>query len=157
MFTGICPSLACIGSMINDYIDWVEKVLKRDSRSTIHTIHCDPYGPLSRASFPNAEGLFRTAFMTISHSWILGMSVISFRLQFLIQFVPIEEDRRRSFLPRLHWPIFCVLRCQTTAACIIEAVSQLLPNNESRTWDAKTRKLLRNKIVISGEIQYFRT
>ena len=33
----------------------------------------------------------------------------------------------------------------------------LLPNYESRTWDAKTRKLLSYQIVISGKIQYFRT
>ena len=84
------------------------------------------------------------------------MSVICFHLQFLIQIVPIEEDRKRSFLPpRLHWPIFVCSRCQTAAACIIEAVSELLPNYESRTWDAKTRKLLSYQIVISGKIQYF--
>ena len=119
---------------------------------------CDPYNPLTAASFPNAEGLFRTAFRTISHSWMLGMSVICFQQQFLSQFVPVEEDRKRSFLPRLHRPIFCVLKMSNyTAACIIEAVSQLLPNYESRTWDVKTRKLLSYQIVISGKIQYFRT
>ena len=100
----------------------------------------------------------RTAFRTISHSQMLGMSVICFHLQFLLQFVPVEEDRKRSFLPRLHWPIFRVLKMSNyTAACIIKAVSQLLPNYESRTWDAKTRKLLSYQIVISGKIQYFRT
>ena len=79
------------------------------------------------------------------------MSVICFRLQF----VPVEEDRKRSFLPRLHWPIFCVLKMSNfTAACIIEAVSQLLPNYKYRTWDAKTRKLLSYQIVISGKIRY---
>ena len=51
----------------------------------------------------------------------------------------------------------CAQDVKLTAACIIKAVSQLLPNYESRTWDAKTRKLLSYQIVISGEIQYFRT
>ena len=113
---------------------------------------------LAGVSFPKAEGLFMTAFIAISHSWMLGMSVICFRLQFLLQFVPVEEDRKRSFLPRIHWPIFRVLNMSNyTAACIIKAVSQLLPNYESRTWDAKTRKLLSYQIVISGKIQCFRT
>ena len=99
-----------------------------------------------------------TAFITISHSWMLGMSVICFHLQFLLQFVPVEEDRKRSFLPRLHWPIFRVLKMSNyTAVCIIEAVSQLLPSYESRTWDEKTRKLFSYQIVISGTIQHFRT
>ena len=44
-----------------------------------------------------------------------------------------------------------------TAACIIKALSRLLPKYESRTWDAKTRKLLSYQIVISGKIQYFQT
>ena len=63
-------------------------------RSTIHDPYdpcdpCDPYDPydpydpLTAASFPKAEGLFRTTFRTISHSWMLGMSVICFRLQFI--------------------------------------------------------------------------
>ena len=86
------------------------------------------------------------------------MSVICFRLQFLLQFVRVEEDRKKSFLPRLHRLIFRVLKMSNyTAACIIKAVSQLLPNYESRTRDVKTRKLLSYQIVISGKIQYFRT
>ena len=40
-----------------------------------------------------------------------------------------------------------------TAAYIIKALSQLLPKYESRTWDAKTRKLLSYQIVISGKIR----
>ena len=77
---------------------------------------------------------------------------------FSLQFVRVEEDRKKSFLPRLHRPIFRVLKMSNyTAACIIKAVSQLLPNYESRTWDAKTRKLLSYQIVILGKIQYFRT
>ena len=79
--------------------------------------------------------------------------MIWFRLQFILQFVREEEDRKKSFLPRLHRPIFRVLKISNyTAACIIKAVSQLLPNYESRTWDAKTRKLLSYQIVISGKI-----
>ena len=73
-------------------------------------------------------------------------------------FFNLLEDRRKSFLPRLHRPIFRVLKMSNyTAACIIKAVSQLLPNYESYTWDAKTRKLLSYQMVISGKIQYFRT
>ena len=84
------------------------------------------------------------------------MSVICFRLQFILQFVRVEEDRKKSFLPRLHRPIFRVLKISNyTAACIIKAVSQLLSNYEPRTWDAKTGKLLNYQIVISGGIQYF--
>ena len=58
-------------------------------RSTIHNPHdpCDPYYPLTAGSFPKGEGLFRTAFRTISHSWMLAMSVICFRLQFLLQLI----------------------------------------------------------------------
>ena len=129
-------------------------------RFTIHDPYypCDPYNPLSAASFLKAEGRFRAPFRTISHIWMLGMYVICFLLQFLIQFVSIEEDRKKSFLPRLHWPIFCVFKMSNyTAACIIEAVSQLLPNYESRKWDAKPRKLLSYQIVISRKIQYFQT
>ena len=86
------------------------------------------------------------------------MSVISLSLRFLLQFVPVEEDRKKSFLPRLHFPIFRVFKMSNyTAACIIKVVSQLLPNYESRTWDVKTIKLLSYQIVISGKIQYFRT
>ena len=121
-------------------------------RSTIHDPY-DPYDPLTAASFPKAEGLFRTTFRTISHSWMLGMSVICFCL-----FYNLFEDRKKLFLPRLHRPIFRVLKMSNyTAACIIKALSQLLPNYESHTWDAKTRKLLSYQIVISGKIQYFRT
>ena len=140
---------------VMDYISGSTK-----TRFKIHDPYnpCDPYDPLTAASFPNADSLFRTAFRAVSHSWMLEMSVICFHLQFLVQFVRIEEDRKRSFLPRLHWPIFCVLKMSNyTAACIIKAVSQLLPNYESRTWDAKTRRLLSYQIVISGKIQYFRT
>ena len=126
-------------------------------RSMIHDPY-DPYDPLTAASFPKAEGLFRTAFRTISHNWMLGISVICFHLQFILQFVRAEEDRKKSFFPRLHRPIFRVLKMSNyTSACIIKAVSQLLPNYESHTWDAKTRKLLSYHIVISGKIQYFRT
>ena len=63
---------------------------KKESTKTRFKIYdpCDPYDPLNAASFPNAEGLFRTAFRTafrtIRHSWMLGMSVICFHLQFLI-------------------------------------------------------------------------
>ena len=130
-------------------------------RSTIHNPYdpCDPYNPydpLTAASFPKVEDLFRTAFRTISHSWMLGMYVICFRLQFILQFVRVEEDRKKLFLSRLHRPIFHVLKMSNyTAACIIKAVSQLLPNYESRTWDAKMRKLLSYQIVISGKIHYF--
>ena len=68
------------------------------------------------------------------------------------------EDIKKSFLPRLHRNIFCVLKMSNyTAACIIKALSQLLPKYESCTWNAKTRKLLSYQIVISGKIQYFRT
>ena len=93
------------------------------TRFKIHDPY-NPYGPPNVASFPNMEGLFRTAFRTISHSWMLEITVISFHLQFLVQFVPIEEDRKRPSLPRLHWPIFCVqdVKIQLLAACIIEAV-----------------------------------
>ena len=123
-------------------------------RSTIH----DPYDPLTAVSFPKAEGLFRTAFRTISHSCMLGMSMICFHLQFLLQFVRVEEDRKKSFLPRLHRPIFRELKMSNyTAVCIIKAMSQSLPNYESRRWHAKTRKLLSYQIVISGKIQYFQT
>ena len=120
-------------------------------RSTIH----NPYSPLTTASFPKAEGLFRTTFRTVSHSWMLGMSVICFHLQFILQFV---RGQKEVIFAKLHMPIFRVLKMSNyTAACIIKAVSQLLPNYESRTWDAKTRKLLSYQIVISGKIQYFRT
>ena len=63
-------------------------------RSTIHDPYdlCDPYDPLTEASFRKAEGLFRTTFMTISHSWMLGMSVICFRLQFILQFVRGQKE-----------------------------------------------------------------
>ena len=138
--------------MICTLIIWFSsrEVLKHDPRSTIHTIHA-----IHTIHFISQRG--RPVFRTISHNWMLGMSVICFCLQFFIRLVPIEEDRKKSFLPRLHWPIYVCSRCQTAAACIIEAVSQLLPNYESRTWDAKTRKLLSYQIVISGKIKYFRT
>ena len=66
-------------------------------KSTIHDPYdpydpCDPYDPLTAASFPKAEGLFRTTFRTISHSWMLGMSVICFRLQFILQFVRGQKE-----------------------------------------------------------------
>ena len=133
------------------------EVLKCDPRSTrsirsIRSTDC--------SVIPKAEGLFRTAFRTISHSWMLGMSVICFRSQILLQLIICSSRRgqKEVILPRLHRPIFRVLKMSNyTAACIIKAVSRLLPNYESRTWDAKTRKLLSYQIVISGKIQYFRT
>ena len=101
-------------------------VISGKIREVLNAIHdpyhpCDPYDPLTAASFPKAEGLFRTAFRTISHSWMLGMYVICFRLQFILQ---LFEDRKKSFLPRLHRPIFCVLKMSNyTAAYIIKALS----------------------------------
>ena len=51
----------------------------------------------------------------------------------------------------------CAQDVKLYSCLIIKAVSQLLPNYESSTWDAKTRKLLSYQIVISGKIQYFQT
>ena len=84
---------------MHKYKNFDQNVICTGSTKTRFTIHdpydpCDPYDPLTAASFPKAEGLFRTAFRTISHSWMLGMSVICFRLQFLLQFVPVEKDRK---------------------------------------------------------------
>ena len=66
-------------------------------RSTIHDLYdpcdpCDPCDPLTGASFPKAEGLFTATFRTISHSWMLGMYVICFRLQFILQFVRGQKE-----------------------------------------------------------------
>ena len=86
---------------------------------------------------------------------MLGMYVICFRLQFIIQFV---QGQKEVIFAETAQVYFCVLKMSHyTAACIIKALSQLLPKYESRTWDAKTRKLLSYQIVISGKIQYFRT
>ena len=83
------------------------------------------------------------------------MSVICFRLRFILQFV---RGQKEVIFAKTAQPIFRVLKMSNyAAACIIKALSQLLPNYESRTWDAKTRKLLSYQIVISGKIQYFRT
>ena len=63
-------------------------------RSTTHDPYdpYNPYDPLTAGSFPKAEGLFRTTFRTISHSWMLGMSVICFCLQFILQFVQGQKE-----------------------------------------------------------------
>ena len=78
------------------YIEWeINKIWgSTKMRSTIHDPcdPCDPYDPLTAASFPKAEGLFRTTVRTISHSWMLGMSVICFRLQFILQFVRGKKE-----------------------------------------------------------------
>ena len=60
-------------------------------RSTIHDQYdpcdpCDPYDPydpLTAASFPKAEGLLKTAFNTISHSYQI---VISGKIQYFRTF-----------------------------------------------------------------------
>ena len=102
------------------------------------------------------EDLFRTTFRTISHSWMLGMSVICFRLQFILQFV---RGQKEVIFAKNAQAYFSCAQDVKLYSCLHHqsSESELLPNYESRTWDAKTRKLLSYRIVISGKIQYSRT
>ena len=131
-------------------------------RSTIHDPYdpYDPCDPLTAASFPKAEGLFRTAFKTISHSWMLGMCVICFRLQFLLQLIICSSRRgqKEVIFAKTAQAYFSCAQDVKLYSCLHHQSSEsTLPNYESRTWDAKTRKLLSYQIVISGKIQHFRT
>ena len=81
--------------------------------------------------------------------------MICFHLQFILQFVQGQKEVIFA-KTALHRPIFRVFKMSNhTAACIIKALSQLLPSYESRTWDAKTRRKLLSYQI--GKIQYFRT
>ena len=83
------------------------------------------------------------------------MSVICFRLQFILQFV---RGQKEVIFAKTAQAYFSCAQDVKLYSCLHHQSSEsTFANYESRTWDAKTRKLLSYQIVISGKIQYFRT
>ena len=79
-------------------------------------LKCDPYDPLTAASFPKAAGgrPVQDSFQDHQSQLDVGDVCNLFSLQFILQFVRAEEDRKRShFCQDCTGLFFVCSRCQT--------------------------------------------
>ena len=108
------------------------EVLKCDPRSTIHRIHAihrsTDRSVISQGGRPIQD-----------HQSQLDVGGVCDLFSFTIYFTICSSRRgqKEVIFAKTAQAYFCVLKMSNyTAACIMKAVSQLLPNYESRTWDA---------------------